>query len=107
MSHELRTPLNAVLGYAELLVDGVYGELPERPKGVLERIQNNGRHLLALINDVLDLAKIEAGQLNLTIEDYSLSEVVRLGRRRDRAARRGKAAQIHRDRAARPADGAW
>lgn len=76
MSHELRTPLNAVLGYAELLVDGVYGELPERPKGVLERIQNNGRHLLALINDVLDLAKIEAGQLNLTIEDYNLSEVV-------------------------------
>ena len=76
MSHELRTPLNAVLGYAELLVDGIYGELPERPKGVLERIQNNGRHLLALINDVLDLAKIEAGQLTLTIEDYSLSEVV-------------------------------
>jgi signal transduction histidine kinase len=76
MSHELRTPLNAVLGYAELLVDGIYGELPERPKGVVERIQNNGRHLLALINDVLDLAKIEAGQLTLTIEDYSLREVV-------------------------------
>src|SRR6516225_4451959 len=77
MSHELRTPLNAVLGYAELLVDGIYGELPERPKGVVERIQNNGRHLLALINDVLDLAKIEAGQLNLTLEDYSLPDVVR------------------------------
>jgi signal transduction histidine kinase len=76
MSHELRTPLNAVLGYAELLVDGIYGELTERPKGVVERIQNNGRHLLALINDVLDLAKIEAGQLTLTIEDYSLREVV-------------------------------
>ena len=77
MSHELRTPLNAVLGYAELLADGIYGELPERPKGVVERIQNNGRHLLALINDVLDLAKIEAGQLTLTLEDYSLPEVVR------------------------------
>jgi signal transduction histidine kinase len=77
MSHELRTPLNAVLGYAELLADGIYGELPERPKGVVERIQNNGRHLLALINDVLDLAKIEAGQLTLTLEDYSLSDVVR------------------------------
>jgi signal transduction histidine kinase len=76
MSHELRTPLNAVLGYAELLVDGIYGELAERPKGVVERIRNNGKHLLALINDVLDLAKIEAGQLNLTIEDYSLPEVV-------------------------------
>jgi signal transduction histidine kinase len=77
MSHELRTPLNAILGYAELLVDGIYGPLPDRPKGVLERVQNNGRHLLALINDVLDLAKIEAGQLTLTLENYSLPEVVR------------------------------
>ena len=77
MSHELRTPLNAILGYAELLVDGIYGVLPDRPKGVLERIQNNGRHLLALINDVLDLAKIEAGQLALTLEDYALAEMVR------------------------------
>jgi len=77
MSHELRTPLNAILGYAELLVDGIYGALPDRPKGVLERIQNNGKHLLALINDVLDLAKIEAGQLTLILEDYALPEVVR------------------------------
>jgi signal transduction histidine kinase len=77
MSHELRTPLNAILGYAELLVDGIYGVLPDRPKGVLERIQNNGKHLLALINDVLDLAKIEAGQLSLTLEDYNLPEVVK------------------------------
>ena len=77
MSHELRTPLNAILGYAELLVDGIYGVLPEKAQGVLERVQNNGKHLLALINDVLDLAKIEAGQLALTLEDYSLAEVVR------------------------------
>jgi len=76
MSHELRTPLNAILGYAELLVDGIYGAMPDRPKGVLERIQNNGKHLLALINDVLDLAKIEAGQLTLALEDYNLPEVV-------------------------------
>src|SRR5262249_43750291 len=75
MSHELRTPLNAILGYAELLVDGVYGALPDRPKGVLERVQNNGKHLLALIKHVLDLAKIEGGQLTLTLEDYSLPEV--------------------------------
>ncbi|HEX3418311.1 MAG TPA: GAF domain-containing sensor histidine kinase, partial [Stellaceae bacterium] len=77
MSHELRTPLNAILGYAELLVDGIYGVLPDRPRGVLDRIQNNGKHLLALINDVLDLAKIEAGQLTLTLEDYSVPEVVK------------------------------
>ncbi len=77
MSHELRTPLNAILGYAELLVDGIYGVLPEKAQGVLERVQNNGKHLLALINDVLDLAKIEAGQLTLTLEDYALAEVVR------------------------------
>jgi signal transduction histidine kinase len=77
MSHELRTPLNAILGYAELLVDGIYGQLSDRPRGVLERIQNNGKHLLALINDVLDLAKIEAGQLALTLEDYNLPEMVR------------------------------
>jgi signal transduction histidine kinase/HAMP domain-containing protein/putative methionine-R-sulfoxide reductase with GAF domain len=77
MSHELRTPLNAILGYAELLADGIYGALPERPKGVVARIQHNGKHLLALINDVLDLSKIEAGQLMLTLEDYNLPDVVR------------------------------
>jgi GAF domain-containing protein len=76
MSHELRTPLNAILGYTELMADGIYGELPPRAAGVLERVQNNGRHLLALINDVLDLAKIEAGQLTLTLEDYALPDVV-------------------------------
>ena len=59
------------------MVDGIYGVLPEKAQGVLERVQNNGQHLLALINDVLDLAKIEAGQLTLTIEDYALPEVVR------------------------------
>ena len=76
MSHELRTPLNAILGYAELLVDGIYGEVPARAMGVLERVQNNGKHLLALINDVLDLAKIEAGQLTLMLEDYAMPDVV-------------------------------
>jgi signal transduction histidine kinase len=76
MSHELRTPLNAILGYTELMADGIYGELSPRAAGVLERVQNNGKHLLALINDVLDLAKIEAGQLTLTLEDYALPDVV-------------------------------
>jgi signal transduction histidine kinase len=76
MSHELRTPLNAVLGYSELLADGLYGDIPERAKQILERIQINGTHLLGLINDVLDLSKIEAGELALSLEDYSLRNVI-------------------------------
>jgi signal transduction histidine kinase len=76
MSHELRTPLNAILGYTELIADGVYGEPSEKMHGVLERIQANGKHLLGLINDVLDLSKIEAGQLVLSLGDYSLQSVV-------------------------------
>jgi signal transduction histidine kinase len=59
MSHELRTPLNAILGYTELILDSIYGEPTEKMRGVLERLQANGKHLLNLINDVLDLSKIE------------------------------------------------
>jgi len=76
MSHELRTPLNAILGYSELIVDGIYGEVPPRMREVLERVDVSGRHLLGLINDVLDLSKIEAGQLVLALVDYSMKEVV-------------------------------
>jgi GAF domain-containing protein/anti-sigma regulatory factor (Ser/Thr protein kinase) len=76
MSHELRTPLNAILGYTELILDSIYGEPSEKMRTVLERLQSNGRHLLGLINDVLDLSKIEAGQLTLSLDDYSLSDVV-------------------------------
>ena len=76
MSHELRTPLNAILGYTELILDSVYGEMPEKARSVLDRVQRNGRHLLGLINDVLDLSKIEAGQLVLSLADYSLKDVV-------------------------------
>jgi signal transduction histidine kinase len=76
MSHELRTPLNAILGYTELIIDNLYGEVPVKMKGVLERVQSNGRHLLGLINDVLDLSKIEAGQLTLSLTDYSITDVV-------------------------------
>jgi signal transduction histidine kinase/HAMP domain-containing protein len=77
MSHELRTPLNAILGYSELLYDGIYGALDDRVKGVLERVQHNGKHLLGLINDVLDLSKMDAGQLTLTLEAYSMSSLVK------------------------------
>jgi GAF domain-containing protein len=76
MSHELRTPLNAILGYTELILDNIYGETPDKMREVLERLQANGKHLLGLINDVLDLSKIEAGQLTLDLADYSLGDVV-------------------------------
>ena len=76
MSHELRTPLNAILGYTELILDNMYGEVPEKSREVLERVEYNGRHLLGLINDVLDLSKIEAGALTLSLADYSMEEVV-------------------------------
>ena len=76
MSHELRTPLNAVLGYSELLADGLYVSIPQKGLDVLERIQANGKHLLGLINDVLDISKIEAGQLTLALDDYSVEAMV-------------------------------
>ena len=76
MSHELRTPLNAIIGYTELIIDGIYGETSEKAQTVLKRVETNGRHLLGLINDVLDLSKIEAGQLKLTLTDYSIKDVV-------------------------------
>jgi signal transduction histidine kinase len=76
MSHELRTPLNAILGYTELILDNIYGETPEKMREVLDRLQANGKHLLGLINDVLDLSKIEAGQLTLDLADYSIKDVV-------------------------------
>ena len=75
MSHELRTPLNAILGYTELMADGAYDEPSEKMMGVLKRLEANGRHLLGLINDVLDLSKIEAGQLVLELSDYSVQDI--------------------------------
>jgi len=76
MSHELRTPLAAMLGYAELLQEGFYGPLPEKSLDVLTRIRSNGRHLLGLINSVLDIAKIESGQFSLNLGEYALESVV-------------------------------
>lgn len=76
MSHELRTPLNAILGYTELILDQIYGEVPEKIVEVLSRLEKNGRHLLSLINDVLDLSKIEAGRFTLSLGDYSMIELI-------------------------------
>jgi PAS domain S-box-containing protein len=76
MSHELRTPLNAILGFNEMILGDVYGEVPEDMKEPLGDMQSSGRHLLRLINNVLDLAKIEAGRMELALSDYSAHDVV-------------------------------
>jgi signal transduction histidine kinase len=76
MSHELRTPLAAILGYAELIQEGFYE--PQGPKSLdaLTRIRSNGKHLLGLINTVLDIAKIESGQFTLNMTEYAIESVV-------------------------------
>jgi PAS domain S-box-containing protein len=76
MSHELRTPLNAVLGHTSLLLDRLFGEVTVQQTDSLERIRAAGQHLQALIDDILDLAKIEAGKMPLHLEEIPLREVV-------------------------------
>ena len=76
MSHELRTPLNAIAGYTQLLMIGIAGPITEKQRQQLERIEKSQHHLLALINDVLNFAKIEAGQLKLDLKPVSLETVV-------------------------------
>jgi len=76
MSHELRTPLNVVMGFAELMLDQVPGEINEEQRQCLDDILTSSRHLLGLINEVLDLAKVEAGKVELKLKNIALSEVV-------------------------------
>jgi len=76
MSHELRTPLNAILGFTEMILDDLYGEVPADLKEPLADVQTNGKHLLRLINDVLDLSKIEAGRMELSPAEYAVEDVV-------------------------------
>jgi signal transduction histidine kinase len=76
MSHELRTPLAAILGYAELMQEGLYEPLGQKSLGALTRIRSNGKHLLGLINAVLDIAKIESGQFTLNMSEYTIESVV-------------------------------
>lgn len=76
MSHELRTPMNAVIGYSDLLISGVYGEINDKQGDRLQRIISNGKYLLELINNVLDLSKIEAGKMELHIEPFELKSIL-------------------------------
>ena len=76
MSHELRTPLNAILGFNEMILGGIYGDVLPELKAPLTDIQNSGKHLLRLINDVLDLSKIEAGRMDLSPSDYVVADTV-------------------------------
>ncbi|MFA5176804.1 MAG: ATP-binding protein [Candidatus Omnitrophota bacterium] len=76
MSHELRTPLNAIIGFAEVLQDQFFGPLNEKQKKYVDNINTSGRHLLSLINDILDLSKVEAGKMELEPEELSLKKDV-------------------------------
>ncbi|HWN91689.1 MAG TPA: histidine kinase dimerization/phospho-acceptor domain-containing protein, partial [Verrucomicrobiae bacterium] len=80
MSHELRTPMNAILGFTEMILDDIYGDVPPEVRGPIQDVRTCGQQLLRLINDVLDLSKIEAGRMELSLTDYSVQEVVETAR---------------------------
>jgi signal transduction histidine kinase len=91
MSHELRTPLNAIIGFSEVLGERMFGELNEKQEEYLKDIHASGQHLLSLINDILDLSKIEAGRMELELTDFNLPATLdnALTLVRERAGRRG------------------
>ena len=78
-SHELRTPLNAIIGFSELLLQQSFGPLNERQVGYVDDVLDSGRHLLLLINDILDLSKVEAGMMELELADVSLRQALESG----------------------------
>src|SRR5262249_11166514 len=99
MSHELRTPLNAIIGFSEVLADRMFGELNEKQEEYSKDIHASGQHLLSLINDILDLSKIEAGRMELELSDFHLPTALdsALTLVRERAGRRSIALQINVD----------
>jgi signal transduction histidine kinase len=76
MSHELRTPLNAIIGFSDLLIGGIGGKINNKQRQCLEDILSSGKHLLSLINDILDLSKVEAGKIDIRPESLRLADVV-------------------------------
>jgi signal transduction histidine kinase len=99
MSHELRTPLNSVIGFSEVLLDRTFGELNAKQVQYLTVIHSSGRHLLSLINDILDLSKVEAGRMELEVTSFDLGAAIQntLTLVSDRAARQGVALAINVD----------
>jgi signal transduction histidine kinase len=91
MSHELRTPLNAIIGFSEVLHEQMFGELNERQVAYVRDVLEAGRHLLSLINDVLDLAKIEAGRMELDLSEVAVPDILRsaVSLHSERASRNG------------------
>jgi len=91
MSHELRTPLNAIIGFSEVLAEKMFGDVNDKQAEYLQDILESGRHLLSLINDILDLSKIEAGRMELELTDFSVPQAIQNAGIlvRERALRRG------------------
>jgi signal transduction histidine kinase len=91
MSHELRTPLNAIIGFSEVMLQGIFGDLNDKQREYQEDVLSSGKHLLTLINDILDLSKIEAGRMELDVSTFSLADAVDNGLTivRERASRHG------------------
>ncbi len=94
MSHELRTPLNSIIGYAEVLLDGIDGDLTDEMQEDVVAIHGSGKHLLNLINDILDLAKIEAGQMDMITEPVDLRSFVHELTNTSRVLLKGKEVEL-------------
>ena len=108
MSHELRTPLNAIIGFSEVLAEKMFGDINDKQTEYLQDILESGRHLLSLINDILDLSKIEAGRMELELSEFDLPQAIEnaLILVRERASRRGiTAGQHHRSSGSAKIDG--